>query len=108
MPLDNLAAKLLVRSRAELRDSFKRWAKVRNPNEDTREGSEIDQDARVWSDAGSFLLSTAVVIAGSITRANMHGAQLDAEAKRLGTFRQGALGAGGAVAVVASSSGAQL
>lgn len=108
MPIDALPAKLVVRSRQELHDRFGKWVLVRNPNEDIRQGSQVDQDAWVWADAGSFLLSNAVVIAGAITRANMHGSQLDAEAKRLGTVRQGAQGAGGAVAVLASSLGAGL
>ena len=108
MPLDNLPAKLVVRSRVQLHDKFLGWVLVRNPSEDTRSGSQPDQDAWVWSDAGSLMLSNAVAIADAITRANMQGAQLDAEAKRLGTARQPAVGAAGAVAVVANSSGAAL
>jgi len=106
--LDNLPAKLVLPSRIQLHDKFLQWVLVRNPAEDTRAGSEPDQDAYVWADAGSLMLSNAAQIAGAITRANMVGAQLDAEADRLGTKRLGPGGAGGAVSVVASSNGASL
>lgn len=108
MPTVLVPGKLVVPSRPQLHDKFLSWVLVRNPNEDTRPGSKADQDAYVWSDGATLVLSQAVTVADNTTRANKKGAQLDAEAQALGTQRLGAGSAGGAVSLVASSNGAQL
>lgn len=108
MPLDNLAGKLVVPTRQQLHDKFLTWILVRNPAEDTRPGGQPDLDANVWADVGTMILSQAITIAGGVSRSTSSGSQVDTWLSLFGTQRLGAVGAGGSVAVSASSAGAQI
>ena len=108
MPLDTLSGKLVLKTRQQLHDMFLLWVQIRNPSADTRAGSQPDQDASVWSDAASFILSQAVTIANGVSRSTATGSAVDTWLALLGSKRGSAQGAGGAAYVVASSNGAQL
>lgn len=110
MPLDLLPGKLVVPTRQQLHDKFLQWVLIRNPAEDTRPGGQPDLDASVWADAATMILSQAITIAGGTNRATSSGNQVDVWLSLIApdSPRQGAVGAGGNVAVTASSNGAQL
>lgn len=108
MPLDALPGKLVVPSRDALRQKYPQWVLIRNPVADTRPGSQVDLDSRVWADAASSILSTAVLISNSVSRATATGTRLDDWAARLGTQRLGPVGAAGAVSTSTSTSGATI
>lgn len=106
MPIEALPGKLVVPSRSQLLTKFLGWVLVRNAAADTRPGGQPYLDASVWADAASSVLALAVAIANSVSRATATGSRLDDWATRLGTQRQGAVGAAGAVLATIASSGA--
>jgi len=108
MPLDTLPALLVVASRDSLKAKWLTWVKVRNPAADGRPGTQVDQDGSVWADAGSLLISKAVILSNGISPSTAAGSLLDSWMTRRGTRRQGAVGAGGAVSVQTSSNGTTL
>lgn len=108
MPLDQLPAKLVVATRDSLKAKWLQWVKVRNAAADGRPGSQVDQDGSVWADAGSLLISKAVILSNGISPSTAAGSLLDAWMARRGTKRGSAVGGGGAVTVQTSSNGAQI
>lgn len=114
MPLDNLPGKLVLKTRQQLHDMFLLWMQVRYAQANTladfdgRPGGQPDQDANVWSDAATFILSQAVTISNGVSRSTATGSAVDIWLQLFGTQRGGPEGAGGAVYVSASSNGAAL
>jgi uncharacterized phage protein gp47/JayE len=88
-----------VPTRDQRRDQYLRDLAIRNPAALTTPNTDPYLDASVFADASEPLVANAVIIANGITRANMTGAQLDAEGARLGAPRLGAIGGAGSVSV---------
>lgn len=108
MPLDALPGKLVVPSRDALVQLFLRSTLIRNPAADTRPGGKVYLDAQVWADAATSILAKAVTISASVSRSTATGTGLDDWAKREGTVRQSAVGAAGAVGLVATAGGSTI
>jgi uncharacterized phage protein gp47/JayE len=113
MPLDNLAGKLVVPTRQQRKDLYKRAIIARVPigqtPPDTRLGSQIDLDASACSDVAASIDSNAVIIANGVTRATATGQALYDWATALGTTGPlPAAGAAGAVVFAGAAAGATI
>lgn len=108
MPDTLTSVQLDVPTRDQRRDQFLRDLVIRNPAALQVPGTDPYLDASIYADATEPLLHNAVLIANSITRANMTGAQLDAEGKRLGAPRLGPIGGAGAGAPNLGANGATI
>jgi uncharacterized phage protein gp47/JayE len=110
MPLDDLPGKLLVPTRDQERDRYRRDYELRKRTGggapvDTGPATEVWIDASTMADHTAQIHANAVTIANGVTRATATGPALDAWAKRQGTKRDEAKGASGAVVIVASAGG---
>jgi hypothetical protein len=108
MPLNGPAGKLVVSTRTQEVARYVRDYGIRNPGARTDAGSFPYIDAQVYADVTTLHRSNSVTTANGISRANMTGDQLDAEATRLGTFRLPPVGGGGFIVIGTSSAGATI
>src|ERR1700689_5310391 len=101
---DQLAGKLVVRTRQQLHDQYLRFILVRNPAADTRPGGQPDIDANVMADAATSLLANAVTVANNTQAATADLPTLtNVWAPLRGTQAQGPAGASGVVATTTAS-----
>lgn len=105
MPREALAGKLILLTRAQVRDAFLRNYSIRNPGAKTGPGTTPYLDASVFADATMVHGQNAVIIANGTTRATANFDQLKAMAEDLGTEPKGPVGGSGAVIVSAASGG---
>lgn len=105
MAAEDLPTELIVPTRDENADKYKRDYRLRNPEADVTSG-QVDQDARMVADVVQPFYANCVTIADGINEDDAQGPQLDRVGDRLGLKRPGATGATGYVVIEASPGGA--
>jgi uncharacterized phage protein gp47/JayE len=105
MPLEGLAATLIVPGRDDEGSRYTQDVTVRNPGADVTEGSQPYIDGQILADMTAPQYANAVTIANDASRQTRTGAQLDEDGVELGVPRNPAVGASGAVIVSTGPTG---
>lgn len=109
MALNPLPGTITVKSRDEFRDHYLRSYRLRDPDADTREGTQPWIDASCLADQLVVLSESARQIGRKIPLSELSSDELDQRAAELGIPpRFGDLGSSGAVSIVASADGTHI
>ena len=105
MPLEGLAATLIVPNRDDEAARYTQDVSIRNPGADVGQSSQPYLDGQIMADMTTVIYADAVIIANAASRQTRTGSQLDEDGEELGLPRNPAVGASGAVIVSTGPSG---
>lgn len=109
MPIDQLPGEIVVPTRDEVIERWKRSHRTRVPEADTGPGTQPDVDARIAADALMPLFASAVIIGKNAVLEEARGSALDQWAQREGVGpRRGEVGASGYVVARTSAGGSTI